>query len=678
VDLTVDPETRTVNPNEDASYTITVTNLGNVQDTFNLTYENPQNADVFLSDNSVTLDAGNSENISLTVSSDRSGDYTVIVTATSQGNTSENDSVETTTHVRDSIPPTISNLSYEDPLEYDTEQNVSVSVEDNVGVDSCLIDYGEGNKTMEIIYTRVPDKAVCEYLWAPDSIGTIDYIVYASDTSNNWNSKSGSFLVNDTLPPVIGSPSFTDPLELGESQTINVNVTDPSGVDTVLIEIDNTNYTMSGSYTYSWTPSSIGMVNFTVYANDTLGHTSSEKGSFMVQDTTPPSISNISVDEVTNDSVVITWNTDEQGNSMVEYGTSEAYGKNVSHEDYVTSHSIVLTELSPATTYHFRVKSTDENNNTNTSDDYTFTTASCIANFILNLTTNQTTNLTSCSTDMEMRSLGNVTANITVISYIENPQDSDLSVPGLGKYVRIEVNDELQNNLDWVMIKIHYTDEEVNNAGLDENSLKIYWYNETSKRWIELNSGMGWVHGTRVNTDENYIWVNMSHFSDYAVGGEEYSPPTTTTTLPPTGPSGGGGGLPTFSRIKKSCFDGIQNCHDGACEEGVDCGGPCPPCPSCSDGIQNQGEEGIDCGGPCPPCPTTTTTVATTTTMAPTTTTTVLVTTTTSAPVVATTTTMVAPSVIGRVIADAGGPVPIVVLLFLILFFYYKVKIKKG
>ncbi|OYT41540.1 MAG: hypothetical protein B6U86_02040, partial [Candidatus Altiarchaeales archaeon ex4484_43] len=24
--------------------------------------------------------------------------------------------------------------------------------------------------------------------------------------------------------------------------------------------------------------------------------------------------------------------------------------------------------------------------------------------------------------------------------------------------------------------------------------------------------------------------------------------------------------------------------------------------PTCSDGIQNQGEEGIDCGGPCPPC----------------------------------------------------------------------------
>jgi len=49
-----------------------------------------------------------------------------------------------------------------------------------------------------------------------------------------------------------------------------------------------------------------------------------------------------------------------------------------------------------------------------------------------------------------------------------------------------------------------------------------------------------------------------------------------------------------------SCTDGITNCHHGGCELLVDCGGPCPTCPSCSDGLQNQGEEDVDCGGPCP------------------------------------------------------------------------------
>jgi len=53
-----------------------------------------------------------------------------------------------------------------------------------------------------------------------------------------------------------------------------------------------------------------------------------------------------------------------------------------------------------------------------------------------------------------------------------------------------------------------------------------------------------------------------------------------------------------------TCSDLIKNCHHGLCEEKVDCGGPCTPCPTCFDGIQNQGEEGIDCGGPCPVCKT--------------------------------------------------------------------------
>lgn len=60
-------------------------------------------------------------------------------------------------------------------------------------------------------------------------------------------------------------------------------------------------------------------------------------------------------------------------------------------------------------------------------------------------------------------------------------------------------------------------------------------------------------------------------------------------------------GVPTWGDcpIIPTCSDGIQN--QG--ETGVDCGGPCSACPTCSDNIQNQGETGTDCGGPCPACP---------------------------------------------------------------------------
>ena len=55
----------------------------------------------------------------------------------------------------------------------------------------------------------------------------------------------------------------------------------------------------------------------------------------------------------------------------------------------------------------------------------------------------------------------------------------------------------------------------------------------------------------------------------------------------------------SISCYAPSCSDGIQN--QG--ETGIDCGGPCTPCPSCTDGIQNGDETGVDCGGSCPePC----------------------------------------------------------------------------
>jgi len=59
-----------------------------------------------------------------------------------------------------------------------------------------------------------------------------------------------------------------------------------------------------------------------------------------------------------------------------------------------------------------------------------------------------------------------------------------------------------------------------------------------------------------------------------------------------------------YYSLSPSCSDMIKNCHDGACEILADCGGPCNPCPTCSDKIQNQGEFGVDCRGPCPfQCP---------------------------------------------------------------------------
>jgi hypothetical protein len=70
----------------------------------------------------------------------------------------------------------------------------------------------------------------------------------------------------------------------------------------------------------------------------------------------------------------VTWATDEPASSMVEYGTTSALGTSVGDVALVTSHSVVLTGLSPATTYSYRVSSTDGSGNSSTSGLLSFAT----------------------------------------------------------------------------------------------------------------------------------------------------------------------------------------------------------------------------------------------------------------------------------------------------------------
>ena len=78
----------------------------------------------------------------------------------------------------------------------------------------------------------------------------------------------------------------------------------------------------------------------------------------------------------TSESATITWETDEPATSLVDYGTADTYDSIVFDSNYVTSHSIELTGLSPSTDYHFKVTSWDDSTNTASSGDTHFTTAS--------------------------------------------------------------------------------------------------------------------------------------------------------------------------------------------------------------------------------------------------------------------------------------------------------------
>jgi hypothetical protein len=90
-------------------------------------------------------------------------------------------------------------------------------------------------------------------------------------------------------------------------------------------------------------------------------------------ETVPPVISNINVTTGVS-TATITWDTDENASSTVEYGLTTSYGAASSTEVYNTSHTIVLSGLTPDTAYNFKINSSDELGNLATSSDLTFTT----------------------------------------------------------------------------------------------------------------------------------------------------------------------------------------------------------------------------------------------------------------------------------------------------------------
>lgn len=88
-----------------------------------------------------------------------------------------------------------------------------------------------------------------------------------------------------------------------------------------------------------------------------------------------PLISGITVAEITALSVKVNWTTNKPADSFVEYGLTTNYGLSLSNATLVTNHTLTLTGLQASSTYHYRIKTKDTQNQTTISGDNTFTTA---------------------------------------------------------------------------------------------------------------------------------------------------------------------------------------------------------------------------------------------------------------------------------------------------------------
>ena len=92
----------------------------------------------------------------------------------------------------------------------------------------------------------------------------------------------------------------------------------------------------------------------------------------------------------------------------------------------------------------------------------------------------------------------------------------------LGGFLSILVNDT--DAVQGITVIIHYTDESVANVGVDENSLRIGYWNETSSQWTILP--------TTVDTDNNTVKAHTDHLTVFICMGPTYIPSVPLRPLP--------------------------------------------------------------------------------------------------------------------------------------------------
>lgn len=126
-----------------------------------------------------------------------------------------------------------------------------------------------------------------------------------------------------------------------------------------------------------------------------------------------PQISEVQVSGVTETSVTVTWETDEDADSLVNYGLQPDYGilrKPIAER---TTHTMTLDDLEPGRVYYFRVVSADADGNQGISADYRVQTSGTPSESSTQSQSESTTQSQSQSTTQEI---------VEQINEITNPE----------------------------------------------------------------------------------------------------------------------------------------------------------------------------------------------------------------------------------------------------------------
>jgi hypothetical protein len=225
--------------------------------------------------------------------------------------------------------------------------------------------------------------------------GSNTLYVVARDESNNINYSSYASVSFTANTPAPGVPTSTDIVDVSIKTTskwrLALTWEEPtyvgSGVSNYRVYRSTDNVTFnfvgsSSSTTYIDGNLTQQLYYYYVRACDNTNNCGANSSTVSLIPTgrfTDPATltSNPQVSNITTKRATISWTTDRASDSKVAIGTSSGqYGSSeIGNSDQVAAHTLELNNLAAGTTYYYVAKWTDEDGNTGTSQEFTFTTA---------------------------------------------------------------------------------------------------------------------------------------------------------------------------------------------------------------------------------------------------------------------------------------------------------------
>lgn len=218
--------------------------------------------------------------------------------------------------------------------------------------------------------------------------------VVARDESNSINYDNYGSVTFTANTPSPGMPNNTDIVDVSIKSTNNWRLaltwdapsTNGDAVSSYKVyrSTNNTTFTQAGSSS-STTYIDAGLSQQTYYyrivACDSTNNCSANGTTVSMRPTgkfTEPAniTSQPEVANITTKRAKVSWSTDRTSDSKIAIGTKSGQysASEIGNSDQVTSHAIDLDNLAAGTTYYYLVRWTDEDGNTGTSQEFSFTT----------------------------------------------------------------------------------------------------------------------------------------------------------------------------------------------------------------------------------------------------------------------------------------------------------------